>query len=279
MNLKISSLRRSVLKSSLAAVEINFNRMIAIGLGTIGMLLCCLTPASGDLQQIPEASVTQVRVVVDDGNLHITFSANADQCSGTGRRDILRVTGSNPGTDRVYSTAITALLTAKKVEVEYDDVRSGRYFELKTLRNQVTRRLTLVGFRRFRWRGPNETGDKTRGWRGAATGLIALMFASTTFPTTEIDVCVNVLIDITSPVNEYRCGDVLAWPPDPLCGINPLCCTPQVCKVTPVCGLAGVVIEEIVRRAGDVHCFRGISAEQRWQRWKDRQKLLYYPTH
>jgi hypothetical protein len=98
---------------------------------------------------------------------------------------------------------------------------------------------------------------------------MALTFASLT-SATEVDVCVHVLEDITSPVNEYSCGNASALPPDPLCILNFTCCIPQVCKVTPACGLARVVIETIAK-AGDVHCFSGISAEELWQRWKDRQ--------
>jgi hypothetical protein len=79
-----------------------------------------------------------------------------------------------------------------------------------------------------------------------------------------------VLENITGPVYEYRCGNVFKIPPDPICAINPLCCTPQVCKVTPACGIARVITDTIAQ-AGNVHCFEGISAGDLWQRWKDRQ--------
>jgi hypothetical protein len=106
------------------------NQMTALSLCTVGVLLFLLMPASAGLQQISEANVTEVRAYAG-GNAHITISVNT-ACSGTGRRDILRVSG--PGTNLVYGTALAALLADKTVEVEYDDVRSGNYCTLSYLR-------------------------------------------------------------------------------------------------------------------------------------------------
>jgi hypothetical protein len=116
------------------------------------------------------------------------------------------------------------------------------------------------------------TRRKGRSWWVIACGLVAITIASTA-SASELDVCVHVLETFTSPLNEYNCG---SWgnpltldPPDAICFVNPLCCTPGVCKVTPVCGIAKVITETI--QEGDEHCFKGISAEELWQRWKDRQ--------
>jgi hypothetical protein len=113
------------------------------------------------------------------------------------------------------------------------------------------------------------TRRKGHGWWVAACGLVALVMASTV-SASEVDVCVNVLENITGPVYEYRCGNALKIPPDAICAINPLCCTPQVCKVTPACGVARVITDTIAQ-AGDVHCFKGIGVGDLWQRWRDRQ--------
>jgi hypothetical protein len=107
-----------------------------------------------------------------------------------------------------------------------------------------------------------------------ATGIAALAAASTLMATvaqsSELDVCVDVLQDITGIAEEYRCGSLLSIPPDTICLINPTCCVPQVCKVTPGCGVAKTVVKTITAK-GDVHCFEDISAEELWQRWRDKQ--------
>ena len=37
----------------------------------------------------------------------------------------------------------------------------------------------------------------------------------------HVDICVDVLDNITSPVNEYNCGKAFSIPPDTICGVNP----------------------------------------------------------
>lgn len=98
--------------------------------------------------------------------------------------------------------------------------------------------------------------------------VVVVMSAGNDASSSEVDVCVNVLQNITGTVEEYRCGSILSL--DPICALNPICCIPQVCKVTPACGLERTVIKTIAKK-GDVHCFEDIDAGELWQRWKDKQ--------
>lgn len=95
----------------------------------------------------------------------------------------------------------------------------------------------------------------------------------------EYDICVNVLEEITNPVNEYNCWKPLIkkkilgiqiWIPNPKCAFVPHCCMPGLCKVSPDCGLAKVTYETIAS-AGDVHCFENITASDLFDRWINRQ--------
>lgn len=116
---------------------------------------------------------------------------------------------------------------------------------------------------------------RNRGLFVATYGFIVVLILSTA-SASEVNICVNVLEDIINPVNEYRCGSIAKFPPDAVCLINPLCCTPQVCKITPECGLAQTVIKTIAKK-GDVHCFKDISGEKLWQRWKEKQIAFIIP--
>jgi hypothetical protein len=114
---------------------LRLNQTMLLNLCTAGMLLWLSMPASAAVQMIEEAYVTAVRAYAD-GNVLIFLSVTA-VCFGRGRNDtfestVLGVHG--PGTDRVYTAALAALLGTKKVEIEYDDVRVGQYCPLVDLR-------------------------------------------------------------------------------------------------------------------------------------------------
>lgn len=62
-----------------------------------------------------------------------------------------------------------------------------------------------------------------------------------------VDICVDVLENITSVSHEYRCGSLSLPFPDKICFALPHCCVPQVCKVSPDCGIAKTITKTITR--------------------------------
>jgi len=111
------------------------------------------------------------------------------------------------------------------------------------------------------------------------SGAVAVPLATAADPfSSKIDVCVQALVDIMIPISEYNCFPRTIQVKifgkkinifNPACIITIVCCIPEVCKYSPICGLLRTIYK-VITHAGNVHCFQGITVKSLWEKVKEK---------
>jgi hypothetical protein len=104
------------------------SKMIATSLCTAGVLISTSMPAFAAPRRMT-TEITSVRTFAE-GNIHIFLK---DETLSTGSDlHILRVGGD--GAALIHASALDAVASGRTVEVQYDDVPTGTYCNLSSLR-------------------------------------------------------------------------------------------------------------------------------------------------
>lgn len=89
------------------------------------------------------------------------------------------------------------------------------------------------------------------------------------------DICVTALTEILQPHTEYECWSGSACAVAVLGAALPVaqCCVRPACQFDKSCG-AMKTVWSVVTNAGDIHCFKNITAEELFNRWRDQEIAL-----